>query len=328
MPTPGEAQRVERARAEGCGLKRVRSMRLIERFLENLRVEGGLAVNTLKAYRRDLFKLLDFLSVRGEDDLGQVTRQSMTGFLTHLKNSHLSLGSTARCMAAIRSFHRFLCGEDQARDNPLLGMETPRPGRRLPRVLSQREVTGLLESRQGARPEDLRDGAMIELLYATGLRVSELLGLRLSQVNLAAGCVLATGKGAKQRMVPIGDPAREKVQQYLTVARGSLGKRRPSPYLFVTRRGTAMTRQGFWKVLRARAKQAGLVSPVSPHMLRHSFATHLLDRGADLRSVQAMLGHASIATTQIYTHVERERLKRLHTDLFPRKRRRSSVRKP
>ena len=322
MTTAEGSRPVGRVDAEGSAPRCVRVMLLIERFLQNLRVEGGLATNTLEAYRRDLTKLHDFLAARGEDDLGRVTRQTMTQFLGHLKRTHLSFASTARCMAAIRVFYRFLCGEELARDNPLSGMQAPRSGRRLPRTLSHREVTTLLDLDRGTRPEDLRDAAMVELLYATGLRVSELLGLRISQVNLAAGCVLATGKGAKQRMVPIGDPAREKIQRYLTLARGSVGRQRHSPYLFLTRRGTTFTRQGFWKVLRARARRAGLLTAVSPHMLRHSFATHLLERGADLRSVQTMLGHASLATTQIYTHVERERLKRLHTDLFPRKRRR------
>jgi integrase/recombinase XerD len=162
---------------------------------------------------------------------------------------------------------------------------------------------------------------MVELLYATGLRVSELIGLELSHLNLAVGYVLAFGKGAKQRVVPLGEQARKKVEMYLDSAREALIKGRSSRHVFVTRRGSKLTRQGFWKVLRARARRAGIFKPISPHMLRHSFATHLLDHGADLRSVQAMLGHARITTTQIYTHVERERLKRLHTDFFPRKRR-------
>jgi integrase/recombinase XerD len=193
---------------------------------------------------------------------------------------------------------------------------------RLPKTLTQLDVTHLLELADGSRPEGRRDAAMLELLYATGLRVSELVNLRLSQLNLAVGYVLAAGKGAKQRVVPMGDVARQKIRLYLDKTRGALLKKRESQHVFVTRRGRPMSRQGFWKLLRARAKQAGITKPISPHMLRHSFATHLLDRGADLRSVQAMLGHASISTTQIYTHVERARLKRLHSDLFPRKSRR------
>lgn len=204
----------------------------------------------------------------------------------------------------------------------MIGLSTPRPWMRLPKTLTQLDVNNLLELVDGSRPEGRRDAAMLELLYATGLRVSELVNLRLSQLNLAVGYVLATGKGAKQRVVPIGDVARQKIRRYLDKARGVLLKKRDSQHVFVTRRGMPLSRQGFWKLLRARAKQAGIAKLISPHMLRHSFATHLLDHGADLRSVQAMLGHASISTTQIYTHVERERLKRLHSDLFPRKSRR------
>ena len=204
----------------------------------------------------------------------------------------------------------------------MMHLGPPRPWVKLPRILTQSEVTMLLERAGGSRPEGQRDAAMIELLYATGLRVSELVNLELSQLNLAVGYVLAFGKGAKQRVVPIGDLARRKVAAYLETARSRLMKTRQSPHVFVTRRGGKLTRQGFWKLLRVRARKAGISKPITPHMLRHSFATHLLDHGADLRSVQAMLGHARISTTQIYTHVERERLKRLHSALFPRKQRR------
>lgn len=296
--------------------------RLIDRYLTELRVEGGLSGNTLDSYRRDLQKLQDFLTLQSIHELAAVTRRSMSEFLAHLKRSNLSPASTARCMAALRGFFRFLCRERLLSENPLLSLSSPKPWVKLPKVLTQSEVTKLLERRDGTRPEDTRDAAMVELLYATGLRVSELVNLELSQLNLAVGYVLAFGKGAKQRVVPIGDLARRKVQDYLDSARGALVKGRQSRHVFVTRRGGKLTRQGFWKVLRARARAAGIFKPISPHMLRHSFATHLLDHGADLRSVQAMLGHARITTTQIYTHVERARLKRLHTDLFPRKQRR------
>jgi integrase/recombinase XerD len=208
------------------------------------------------------------------------------------------------------------------REDPTLSLSVPRPWARLPRILTQSDVTRLLELPDGTKPEDKRDAAMVELLYATGLRVSELVSLELAHVNLTVGYVLAHGKGSKQRVVPLGEMARRKVDAYLTTARSALIKGRPSPHVFVTRRGGRFTRQGFWKMLRARAMRAGISKAIFPHMLRHSFATHLLDHGADLRSVQVMLGHAQISTTQIYTHVERERLKRLHTDFFPRKQRR------
>jgi integrase/recombinase XerD len=294
---------------------------LLDRYLEELRIEAGLARNTLEAYRRDLLKFLRYLGEAGVENPAAVTRQIMTGFLAELSRVKLAAASTARCLAALRGFYRFLCRERLVSRNPLLNIEAPRAWKRVPKTLSQREVEGLLDGLRGTRPEDHRDAAMIELLYATGLRVSELVNLDVAQVNLSIGYVLAAGKGSKQRVVPIGDMARSKLVTYLDVARPALLKQRPASALFVSRRGGKLTRQGFWKLLRHRAIRAGITARISPHILRHSFATHLLEHGADLRSVQAMLGHARISTTQIYTHVERERLKRLHTRHFPRKRR-------
>lgn len=295
---------------------------LLERYLNELRVEGGLSWNTREAYRRDLSKFSEFLRAMSLHDPAAATRQTIAEFLGFLKRAQLSAASTARCLAALRGFYRFLCRERIAQEHPMVNLGTPRPWARLPRTLTQSEVTQLLDSPNGSRPEDLRDAAMLELLYATGLRVSELVNVELLRLNLAVGYVLATGKGSKQRVVPISDVARRKVQRYLDRARPLLMKHRTSRYVFVSRRGSKLTRQGFWKLLRARVRRAGITKPISPHMLRHSFATHLLDHGADLRAVQAMLGHARIATTQIYTHVERERLKRIHSELFPRKQRR------
>lgn len=295
---------------------------LVDRYLVDLRVEAGLAGNTLEAYRRDLQKLQDFLTARAIRNPAGVTRPVLSEFLAHLRRANLSPASTARCMAALRGFFRFLCRERFLQANPLLNLKTPRAWVRLPKVLSQAEVSRLLELPEGPQPEGTRDAAMVELLYATGLRVSELINLDVAHVNLSVGYVLASGKGAKQRVVPIGEAARQRLEAYLEQARAALIKGRLIRHLFVTRRGGKLTRQGFWKALRARARRAGIIKPLSPHMLRHSFATHLLDRGADLRSVQMMLGHARITTTQIYTHVERERLKRVHADLFPRKQRR------
>ncbi len=298
---------------------------LIERFLEEARVEGGLAIQTIEAYRRDLGKLQRFLAARGTAGPSEVSRTILASFLDGLRVAQLAPASIARCMAGVRAFYRYLCREGLAREDQLVGLQTPRSGRRLPRTLTSDEITALLDLGEGRAAEHVRDAAMAELLYATGLRVSELVRLQLAQVNLAAGYVLTMGKGSKQRIVPIGDVARQKLQRYLTLARGTFVRRKESPYLFLTRRGGAMTRQGFWKILRGRARMAGITGVISPHVLRHSFATHLLERGADLRSVQAMLGHANISTTQIYTHVERGRLKRLHSELFPRKRRRASA---
>lgn len=315
---------VNRKRRRGPQTGYLSVLSLAERFLDELRIEGGLATNTLEAYRRDIQKLHTFLfTTRGEDNAAALTEQTLTDFLLHLRRSNLSSASVARCLAALRGFFDFLCREGLAGSSPLADVGIPQIRKRLPKTLTEGEVARLLNYEGGNKPEDIRDSAMLELLYATGLRVSELVRLHVSQLSLPGGYLLATGKGAKQRVVPIGDPAREKIQRYLTMGRQVLTKRLPSLYLFVTRRGTALTRQGFWKLLRARAQRAGVFTPMSPHVLRHSFATHLLNNGADLRSVQAMLGHVNIATTQIYTHVERERLKRIHLDFFPRKRRRA-----
>lgn len=296
---------------------------LIEQYLTVLRVEGGLAQNTLLAYRRDLHKLKDFLFTSGTAQPVGVTRQTMVRFLQHLRHNNLSPASVSRCVAAVRGFYRFLAAEHMTGQPPTDLLGTPRRWATLPKTLTETDVTRLLELPVGPRPEEKRDAAMVELLYATGLRVSELIMLGMSHVNLEVGYVLATGKRDKQRVVPIGDHARRTLAAYLTGARSLLLKNRTSHALFVTRRGTAFTRQGFWKALKARAQCAGITKPISPHMLRHSFATHLLAHGADLRSVQMMLGHANITTTQIYTHIERGRLKHVHSELFPRKQRRS-----
>jgi integrase/recombinase XerD len=295
---------------------------LIERYWSYLRVEGGLSTQTLEAYRRDLEKFASFLLSQKIATPADVTRQTITGFFIHLKQLRLAPASTARCLSALRGFFRFLVRERLVPENPMVGLNSPRRGMHLPAVLTQHEVTALLEWAGKSGPEDVRDAAMIELLYATGVRVSELVGLRMTDLNLDSGYVLATGKGSKQRLVPMGEIAKRKIVRYLRSGRAELLKHRESAYVFITRRGRPLTRQGFWKLLRLRAAAAGIPKTISPHMLRHSFATHLLDRGADLRSVQAMLGHANIATTQIYTHVERERLKRLHAQFFPRKQRR------
>ena len=295
---------------------------LIDRYLTDVRIERGLALNTIEAYRRDLHTLLLYMADRRLGEPAELTREAVRAFLQHLTRIKLSPASIARSMATLRGFFRFLVKERLIAENPILLIDSPRQWMRLPKTLTQDEVTALLDHRKTTKPEDIRDTAMLELLYATGLRVSELVNLELSHLNLSVGYVLATGKGAKQRVVPIGDAARRTLEGYLEGARQALIQRRESPYLFVTRRGKNMTRQAFWNLLRSRARHARIMKPISPHMLRHSFATHLLEHGADLRSVQAMLGHSKISTTQIYTHVEQARLKRLHVEFFPRKTRR------
>lgn len=293
---------------------------LCERFCVSLRVEGGVSPNTVSAYRSDLDKLQSFLAVHAIHDPGEITPKRLAQFLEMLHRSGLAPSSCARCIAAVRSFFRFLVQDRALKENPSVTVRSARRGRRLPKALGMDQLTQLLDMPAGRTPEDFRDSAMVEVLYGAGLRVSELVRLQMAELNLDVGFVLIAGKGNKQRLVPVGEIAAQKLRQYLTQTRPLLLKRRSSPYVFVTRRGGAMTRQGFWKLLRHRARRAGLAALPSPHMLRHSFATHLLERGANLRSVQTMLGHANIATTQIYTHVERGRLKKIHTACFPRNR--------
>ena len=291
---------------------------LAERYLSRLRVESGLSVNTIEAYRRDLSKFHSYLQRIGVAPLGPFTSETLTGFLRSMHEARLSRASSLRCFSAVRGWLQFLTRERIIKENPTIDLAPISRGVRLPKTLSQQEVTALLELGAVPTPEDLRDRAMLELLYATGLRVSELVMAEVALVNLDVGCLQVTGKGAKQRLVPMGEQARQLLQQYVEEARPRLLKRRASRYVFVSRRGGPLTRQAFWKLLRRRARRAGIRQVISPHMLRHSFATHLLEGGADLRSVQVMLGHADIATTQIYTHIERGRLKRVHDRYFPR----------
>jgi integrase/recombinase XerD len=291
---------------------------LAERYLSRLRVEGGLSLNTIEAYRRDLSKFHSYLHRIGVVPIGPLTSETLTGFLRSLQEARLSRASSLRCLSVIRGWLQFLMQERIIEENPTIGLVPISRGVRLPKTLSQQDVTALLELGAVPTPEDLRDRAMVELLYATGLRVSELVMAEVALVNLDVGYLRVTGKGAKQRLVPMGERARQLLEQYVKEARPGLLKKRASRYVFVSRRGGPLTRQAFWKLLRHRALRAGVRQIISPHMLRHSFATHLLEGGADLRSVQVMLGHADIATTQIYTHIERGRLKRVHDKYFPR----------
>ena len=291
---------------------------LAERYLSRLRVEGGLSINTIEAYRRDLSKFHSYLHRIGVVPIGPLTSKTLTGFLRSMQEARLSRASSLRCLSAIRGWLQFLTREQIIEENPTIGLVPISRGVRLPKTLSQQDVTALLELGAVPTPEDLRDSAMVELLYATGLRVSELVMAEVVLVNLDVGYLRVTGKGAKQRLVPMGERARQLLEQYVKEARPGLLKKRASRYVFVSRRGGPLTRQAFWKLLRHRALRAGIRQIISPHMLRHSFATHLLEGGADLRSVQVMLGHADIATTQIYTHIERGRLKRVHDKYFPR----------
>jgi integrase/recombinase XerD len=292
----------------------------IERYWDHVRIARGLSHNTLLAYQRDVATFQRYLRDVGVDDAREVSAALLSGFLEQLHRSGLAPSSRARALAAVRSLFRFLKQEGKTTADPTASLRSASGPRRLPKTLSWEEVTRLLDLPPRQLPEDHRDRAMVEVLYAAGLRVSELVGLRIDQCNLEIGYVGITGKGDKQRVVPLGRPAVEEVRAYLLAARPLLLKQRSSRFVFVTRRGTPLTRQAFWKLLRARARRAGIARIPSPHMLRHSFATHLLQRGADLRSVQSMLGHADLTTTQIYTHVDSSQLKKVHTTCFPRNR--------
>ena len=289
----------------------------LDLFLNFLLVEKGLTKNTLEAYGSDMAKYIDYLEGRGCSSPADCTPALVAAFLVSLKDGGVSARSRARAMSAIRGFHRFLMTEGYCEVNPTAIIESPRSLPSLPSVLSGPEVERLL-SAAGNDGADIRDRAMLELLYATGLRVSELVSLKIRDLNLAAGYLLAFGKGGKERLVPIGEAATERVRLYLAEVRPAMERGRASEYLFLTRLGDGMTRQAFWNIIKKRALQSGIRKVISPHTLRHSFASHLLENGADLRSVQMMLGHADLSTTQIYTHVTRERLKKLHEEFHPR----------
>ncbi len=290
---------------------------LIDRFLEHLVVERGLAQNSLEAYRRDLARYARYLKGRRKR-VTHLDRAEVPRYLLALREAGLSPRSVARHLSAIRQFHRFLVREGDATSDPTSHLESPRPWLHLPAILRSDEVERLLAPRESTTPQAFRDHAMLEVMYASGLRVSELVGLRLADVNLAAGIVRVVGKGDKERLVPLGDVAAEALRAYLAQGRPRLERGRASPHLFLGRHGRGLTRQMFWLLLKRSVRSAGITKPVTPHTLRHSFATHLLERGADLRSVQLMLGHADISTTQLYTHLSRAHLKAIYDKYHPR----------
>ncbi len=282
----------------------------VQSFLDFCRIEKGLAWNTVEAYRQDLERFLAFGAA--EDD------QRIRRYIDSLYQAGLSSRTIARHLATLRNFHSFLLERGVLASDPTSLLSSPKQWQSLPKYLNTEQITKLLAAPDPARPAGLRDRAMLEFLYATGLRVSELCTVRVSEVELSLGYVRILGKGNKHRLVPVGASAIAAIEEYLRSGRPAFLKRRPSPYLFVTARGGAMTRQGFWKLLRAYGNQAGIFHGLTPHVLRHTFATHLLEGGADLRSVQTMLGHSDISTTQVYTHVVRARLRKTIDDHHPR----------
>ncbi|PLX85958.1 MAG: site-specific tyrosine recombinase XerD [Desulfuromonas sp.] len=292
--------------------------RYLDHFMNFLAVERGLARNTLDAYGRDLSRYIESLDRQGVKEADGISPAMVLRFIAELKEAGLGARSRARALVALRTFHKFLLAEKLATINPTALVAAPKSVAPLPSTLSPRDVETLLASPQGKNLLDGRDRAMLEILYATGLRVSELVGLRLIDLQLDVGYLIAFGKRSKQRIVPLGEVAVAALCSYLGGARPRLDKTGGSPFVFLNRSGAGLTRQGFWKMIKRRARQAGITRNITPHTLRHSFATHLLENGADLRSVQAMLGHADISTTQIYTHVTRERLRQMHQQHHPR----------
>lgn len=299
-------------------LSRDKTDPVLDPFLDSLWLEDGLAANTLDAYRRDLRGYCDWLARHGIADPLQATPQQVHGwFAAHHDVQRTSTAN--RKQAALRRYYQWALRENLVREDPCLHLTAAKPVPRLPKTLSQQQVEALLQAPDTREPLGLRDRAMLETLYATGVRVSELVGLSLLDVSLNEGIIrVRHGKGDKDRLVPLGQEAAHWIQRYMQEARGALLEGRVSNDLFVTQRGGAMTRQAFWLIVKKAAVKADIHAPLSPHVVRHAFATHLLNHGADLRVVQMLLGHADISTTQIYTHVARERLKTLHARHHPR----------
>ena len=290
---------------------------LLERFLDTLWMEQGLSDHTLAAYRSDLKGATVFLR-RQAKTLTGAQRQDLLAYLTQRVKAGARPRTTARLLSSLRRFYQYLVREGRLQADPSAQIDAPKLDRPLPKSLTEHEVESLLETPDVKQVLGLRDRAMLELLYASGLRVSELIALPVSQLNLRQGVLRVVGKGNKERLVPLGEEAADWLERYLNEARPSLLRGRISDALFVTQRGTAMTRQAFWHLIKRYARQAGIRTNLSPHGLRHSFATHLLNHGADLRVLQMLLGHSNLSTTQIYTHVARERLKGVHAAHHPR----------
>jgi integrase/recombinase XerD len=281
-------------------------------FLDSLAVERGLAANTIRAYERDLEVHLAFLRRRGVDDLGRVEESHLILYLGQLRRGGAAPATVVRKLSALRTFYRHLVREEAIVSDPSANLPAARFRRQLPSVLSVEDVTRLLDQPDTSTPRGLRDQAMLELLYATGLRVSELVNLSRGDINLEMGLVRCIGKGSKERIVPVGKPAADAVRTYLAARRDAAGA------LFLGNKGRPLTRVAFWRIVQRYARQAGIRTAISPHTLRHSFATHMLEGGADLRTIQELLGHASIVTTQIYTHVSVDRLREVYQAYHPR----------
>lgn len=291
---------------------------LVEQFLDYLSVERGLSKNTIVSYRRDLVKFAHYLDSRRISEISSATKHNVTKFLYFLKDSGQSPNSISRNLAAVKMFYRFLVSERVLKEDAANMLEAPRLVRPLPDVMNSDEVLKMLETPDIRNTLGQRDRAVLELMYATGMRVSEIVELVIENLNLDVGFVRCSGKGGKERIIPVGREAKRALVRYMAKARPKLTRREADRYLFLSRLGKKVSRQSFWKILKKYSRIAGIRKKITPHTLRHSFATHLLEKGADLRSVQEMLGHADISTTQIYTHVNKSRLKGIHKKFHPR----------
>lgn len=291
----------------------------MDEYLHFLKVERGLSKNTIQSYRRDLSQYLDFLKNSQISAWDQVDRYVVLNFLQCLKEEGKSSATIIRMVSALRKFHQFLRQERITENDPMQHVDTPKKGQKLPKILSVEEVETLIETPDTTTILGIRDRAILEVMYATGLRVSELISLKLSDLHLSLGLIQTIGKGDKERIIPLGDLAITWIEKYLNESRSSLSyHKEPQPFLFLNHHGRGLTRQGIWKNLRQIVKDAGIEKEVTPHTLRHSFATHLLENGADLRVVQELLGHADISTTQIYTHITKQRMADVYKEYFPR----------
>jgi integrase/recombinase XerD len=290
----------------------------IDEYLNFLTVERGVSRHTLDAYSRDLNRYMSFIHTSGIHSMADVTADNVVSYLARIKKDGLNARSVNRALAAVRGFYKFLIHEKKIDANPFANIEQSKVWSRLPDTLSKEDMNLLLGAPGSKTPHALRDTAMMELMYATGIRVSEIITLTMNNINWQVGYVIVMGKGSKERIVPIGRSAYNCLHEYVTHARPGFVKEHATNTLFLNKSGRGLTRQGFWKILKKYAMQVGLHKKVHPHTFRHSFASHLLEGGADLRSVQTMLGHADISTTQIYTHITRERLKHIHKKYHPR----------
>jgi integrase/recombinase XerD len=291
---------------------------VLDQFTDAVWLEDGLAPATLESYRRDLQQFAGWLRERDGKQLIQATHSDLLGYLAHRYAVGARPSSSARCLSSLKRFYQYALRQGKVDADPTLNVDAPKRSRALPKSLTEQEVELLLAAPSANDPLSLRDKTMLELLYATGLRVSELVSLKLGQLSQDMGVVRILGKGSKERLVPVGEEALDWARKYVDEARSLLLEGRLSDALFISTRGSAMTRQAFWQLIKRYALRAGIAKPISPHTLRHAFATHLLNHGADLRVVQMLLGHADISTTQIYTHVARERMKQLHAKHHPR----------